>query len=192
MTVPGIAPKVPILFLTGTNDTTVAPDGVWQQYERTAGVEKAFAEIAGADHVDSTDKGKRRENVFVYDWLACKFKSSQAACKRVTACAEPGVAVVGHGCHHEVPSTADAAPAAALQAYTYFYPLLLMDETRRQALAAGTGAVPNAFAHQLTFHNVSDHSIVRPNVDTLYSLVRVCRVRVFGGVGWMGRVWWYG
>ena len=74
--------------------------GVCCVWQGTRGVEKVFAEVEGADHIDSTDKGKRRENVFVYDWLDCKLKADDAACRRVTACAEPGVPTGGHGCHY--------------------------------------------------------------------------------------------
>jgi dienelactone hydrolase len=100
MSLPGVAPKVPILFLTGTNDTTVSPESVWKQYTKTTETAKAFAEVEGADHVDSTDKGDRRENPYVYDWLDCKIKGDSGACNRVVTCAEPNAAVGGHGCHH--------------------------------------------------------------------------------------------
>lgn len=55
-----------------------------------------------------------------------------------------------------------------MHAYTYFYPLVLMDETRVQQLARSCRA--NAFTHATAFPTADNRTIVRPNVDTLYSV----------------------
>ncbi|PWI12924.1 hypothetical protein DI272_01255 [Streptomyces sp. Act143] len=62
----------------------------------------------------------------------------------------------------------------AREAYTYLYPLVMMDVTRRQAtspLAAdrpGHG-MPNEFHHLREFPPAEFRAVVRPNFDTLYS-----------------------
>ena len=59
-------------------------------------------------------------------------------------------------------------------AYTYLYPLITMDLTRRQAVAAGstvmTAGPMNTFVHIRELPDPDFKAIVRPNFDTLYSL----------------------
>ena len=61
-----------------------------------------------------------------------------------------------------------------VEAYVYFYPLVLMDITRRQMTniepgkAAG-GGPKNNFSHVRTFPPADFKTVVRPNFDTLYS-----------------------
>jgi hypothetical protein len=55
------------------------------------------------------------------------------------------------------------ATEIAAQAYVYFYPLVIMDVTRRQP-----GPV-NAFIHLRAFPTADFKLVVRPNFDTLYS-----------------------
>jgi len=61
-----------------------------------------------------------------------------------------------------------------IEAYTYLYPLVLMDATRRQAVnveagkAFGRGPM-NTFTHVPTFPPADFRDVVRPNFDTLYS-----------------------
>jgi len=62
-----------------------------------------------------------------------------------------------------------------IEAYTYLYPLVLMDVTRRQAVnveagkAFGRGPM-NAFTHIPAFPSADFRDVVRPNCDTLYSI----------------------
>jgi hypothetical protein len=62
-----------------------------------------------------------------------------------------------------------------IEAYTYLYPLVLMDTTRRQAVnidagkAFGRGPM-NAFTHIQAFPPADFRDVVRPNFDTLYSI----------------------
>ncbi|MET9883359.1 DUF1254 domain-containing protein [Streptomyces sp. NPDC006430] len=62
----------------------------------------------------------------------------------------------------------------AREAYTYLYPLVMMDVTRRQATSPlavqwpGYG-VPNEFHHLREFPSAEFRAVVRPNFDTLYS-----------------------
>ncbi len=60
------------------------------------------------------------------------------------------------------------------EAFIYFYPLVMMDVTRLQALNAapstGPGAgPPNHFSHMRAFPSADFRAVVRPNFDTLYS-----------------------
>jgi hypothetical protein len=62
-----------------------------------------------------------------------------------------------------------------IEAYTYLYPLVLMDTTRRQAVNVEAGKVlgrgpMNAFTHVPTFPPADFRDVVRPNFDTLYSI----------------------
>jgi hypothetical protein len=62
-----------------------------------------------------------------------------------------------------------------IEAYTYFYPLVLTDATRRQMVNVEVGKVigrgpMNAFTNVQTFPPADFRDIVRPNFDTLYSV----------------------
>jgi hypothetical protein len=62
-----------------------------------------------------------------------------------------------------------------IEAYTYFYSLVLMDATRRQMVNVEAGKVVgrgpmNAFTHVRTFPPADFRDVVRPNFDTLYSI----------------------
>ena len=62
-----------------------------------------------------------------------------------------------------------------VQAYIYAYPMMLMEMTRRVStnVEAPTGsfAPMNQFAHLRAFPDPSFKEVVRPNADTLYSIV---------------------
>ncbi|GGG94790.1 hypothetical protein GCM10007420_07940 [Glycocaulis albus] len=58
---------------------------------------------------------------------------------------------------------------AAGQSYIYGYPLVLMDETRREVIEHG-GLPPNRLAHIRNLPGAGFTAVVRPNVDTLYSI----------------------
>jgi hypothetical protein len=62
-----------------------------------------------------------------------------------------------------------------VEAYTYFYSLVLMDATRRQMVNVEAGKVVgrgpmNAFTQVRTFPPAEFRDVVRPNFDTLYSI----------------------
>jgi hypothetical protein len=62
-----------------------------------------------------------------------------------------------------------------IEAYTYFYSLVLMDATRRQMVNVEAGKVVgrgpmNTFTHVRTFPPADFRDVVRPNFDTLYSI----------------------
>ena len=65
------------------------------------------------------------------------------------------------------------AHAIGVAAYTYFYPLVTMDLTRKQltnvAKAEGMNAPMNTFASLAAFPPADMKAVVRPNFDTLYS-----------------------
>ena len=71
--------------------------------------------------------------------------------------------------------TSEEAHAIGVDAYVYFYPLVLMDVTRKQMsnLEAGKefGKGPmNMFIHAPAFPPADFKAVVRPNFDTLYSI----------------------
>lgn len=60
------------------------------------------------------------------------------------------------------------------EAFVYFYPLVTMDVTRRQAVNSPIGSTPgsgppNRFSHIRAFPTADFRAVVRPNFDTLYS-----------------------
>ena len=62
----------------------------------------------------------------------------------------------------------------AAEAYLYFYPLVMMDLTRRVTTNLPPGQVQgfgpaNAFSHMTSYPDASFRAVVRPNFDTLYS-----------------------
>ena len=65
------------------------------------------------------------------------------------------------------------AHAIGVTAFTYFYPLVTMDLTRRQltnaAKVEGISAPMNTFASLAAFPPADLKVVVRPNFDTLYS-----------------------
>jgi hypothetical protein len=68
------------------------------------------------------------------------------------------------------PTSALEAEAIATLGYIYGYPLVLMDVTRA-ATASFTPA--NQFDHKHAFPDDTFHDVVKPNVDTLYSIAWV-------------------
>jgi hypothetical protein len=88
----------------------------------------------------------------------------------------PAVALGGLACAHPAPPAASpavtpGAPASADRAAMYALPLVIMDLTREQFFASpvAADATPNRFLHIPVLGNPSFRSVVRPNVDTLYS-----------------------
>lgn len=70
--------------------------------------------------------------------------------------------------------TEQEAHATAVDAYLYFYPLILMDVTRRQLTNIEAGKMPgrgpmNTFNHVRAYPPADFKEVVRPNFDTLYS-----------------------
>ncbi|CAN5489549.1 DUF1254 domain-containing protein [soil metagenome] len=60
------------------------------------------------------------------------------------------------------------------EAFVYFYPIVTMDVTRRQAVNSPAGTTPgsgppNRFSHLRAFPTADFRAVVRPNFDTLYS-----------------------
>lgn len=71
--------------------------------------------------------------------------------------------------------TEQEAYEIGIEAYTYLYPLVLMDATRRQAVNVEAGKVVgggpmNTFTSVRTFPPADSHDVVRPNFDTLFSV----------------------
>lgn len=70
--------------------------------------------------------------------------------------------------------TAAQAHAVAVEAYTYLYPIVTMDVSRRQMCSTPAGERPGrgpmgAFTHIRAFPTADFKEVVRPNFDTLYS-----------------------
>ncbi|MFT3815539.1 MAG: DUF1254 domain-containing protein [Acidovorax sp.] len=72
-----------------------------------------------------------------------------------------------------MPLTEAQAYAIGLEAYTYAYPMVLMEMTRRVQTSAGRPGAMRApmgrFAHVPTYPDAGFRDVVRPNADTLYS-----------------------
>jgi hypothetical protein len=90
----------------------------------------------------------------------------------------PTVVLGGLACSRPAPSLASPSPTAAPdaaeradEAALYALPLVIMDLTRQQFFAdpVTADATPNRFLHVPILANPSFRSVVRPNVDTLYS-----------------------
>ncbi|WP_206694611.1 DUF1254 domain-containing protein [Novosphingobium sp. NBM11] len=103
--------------------------------------------------------------------MTVRRKSAVGACAAALAFALPSAAVLA-----QAAPAATAAPTReaeiAREAYSYLYPLVVMDVTRRQATqkgATGMGAPVNTFHHNQAFPPGDFRAVVRPNFDTLYS-----------------------
>ena len=73
---------------------------------------------------------------------------------------------------YAAPVSEDDAYAIGLEAYTYAYPMVLMETTRRVSTNASEGrmrAPMNQFGHMRTYPDATFKDVVRPNADTLYS-----------------------
>lgn len=72
-----------------------------------------------------------------------------------------------------VPVSEEEAYTIGIEAYTYAYPLVLMETTRRVSTNSGTEgrlrAPVNQFGHMRTYPDATFKDVVRPNADTLYS-----------------------
>ena len=77
----------------------------------------------------------------------------------------------------------DTAYEIGCETYTYLYPLVLMDVTRRQLTnvkeidSAGRRGPANVFVNYRRFPGADDKAVVRPNFDTLYSYAWLDLVR---------------
>jgi len=71
------------------------------------------------------------------------------------------------------PASEEEAYEIGLDAYTYGYPMVLMDTTRLVSTNAGAPgrlrAPMNDFSHMRTYPDATFKDVVRPNADTLYS-----------------------
>ena len=71
--------------------------------------------------------------------------------------------------------TADRTHEIAVQAYIYAYPMMMMEVTRRVSTNVeaprGSRAPMNQFTHLRAFPDHTFKEVVRPNADTLYSIV---------------------
>lgn len=71
------------------------------------------------------------------------------------------------------PVTEDEAYSIGLDAYTYAYPMVLMEVTRRVFVNGGmpgrSRTPMNSFSHMRTYPDADFKAVVRPNADTLYS-----------------------
>lgn len=72
-------------------------------------------------------------------------------------------------------STELQAYCVAREAYSFFYPLITMDLTRKQCTNVEAGKMPgfgpmNLFSHMRAYPDADFKTVVRPNFDTLYSI----------------------
>lgn len=74
-----------------------------------------------------------------------------------------------------VSTLSDDLRTLSYEAALYFYPLVMMDVTRRQSINTPAGSKagfgpPNEFHHFRAFPSADMRAVVRPNFDTLYSM----------------------
>ena len=67
--------------------------------------------------------------------------------------------------------SAEEAQEIAIEAYLFAYPLVIAELTRRGNVAGPGGAPMNQFSHWREFPDENFTQVVRPNADTLYSLM---------------------
>ena len=72
-------------------------------------------------------------------------------------------------------TTEQEAYSLAREAYSFFYPLVTMDITRKQCTNIEAGTKPgfgpmNLFTHMRAYPDADFKTVVRPNFDTLYSI----------------------
>jgi hypothetical protein len=69
------------------------------------------------------------------------------------------------------PVSADEAREIAVDAYIYAYPLVISELTRRAMVGRPDGVPMNKFDHKRAFPDATFTDVVRPNADTLYSIL---------------------
>jgi hypothetical protein len=89
-------------------------------------------------------------------------------CVEVVAASAAPPSAVGLPTPLPVPGAAEARNLAE-QAYTFAYPLVVMEMTRRANTQNGSPRVVNHFVHALAFPDDRFRQVIRPNADTLYS-----------------------
>src|SRR5690606_4400714 len=84
------------------------------------------------------------------------------------------IAGCGNSGGDDISTDLDSVRQHAMEAYTYGYPLILMERTRQVSTATsqaeGSRAPMNQYAHIRTFPDPTFKDVVSPNVDTLYSV----------------------
>ncbi|MEJ8821033.1 DUF1254 domain-containing protein [Variovorax humicola] len=65
----------------------------------------------------------------------------------------------------------EEAREIAVEAYVYAYPAVMLELTRRVSLGRPDAAPMNKFAHRSAFPDAGFDMVVRPNADTLYSIL---------------------
>jgi hypothetical protein len=103
--------------------------------------------------------------------------------REALVCALSGVLALGAVAGQSTQAGAQATPiseqeahAIGVNVYLYFYPLVTMDTMRRQMTNVAAGKEPgfgpaNTFNSIPAYPSASDRVVVRPNFDTLYSVV---------------------
>lgn len=117
------APKIPILYLTGTKDTLVPSFSVFAQYDAANVSDKTFVNIVGSTHVNACGCPSQScqefcndhagslglgcpntEDRYYFEPFDCYLKGDKDACTRVHTCAvadaQTGKALAAHKCYH--------------------------------------------------------------------------------------------
>jgi len=87
---PIISPVIPVMFTTGSDDTTIKPSGVKEAYTKTTGVPKVFAEIVGGTHLEPCEGNPQRLNEYILAFFDCHLKSESSQCQKVYEDASSG------------------------------------------------------------------------------------------------------
>ena len=76
----GSEPSVPIMYITGTNDTTLPAEGCKRLFDQTQTKEKAYINLKEATHREPTKFGQGREDALVSTFFNCMIKGDGASC----------------------------------------------------------------------------------------------------------------
>jgi dienelactone hydrolase len=74
---------IPIMFTTGSDDTTISPSDVKEAYTKTSNVPKVFAEIAGGTHTEPVVGNPQRLNEYILAFFDCHLKLESSQCSKV-------------------------------------------------------------------------------------------------------------
>jgi len=76
--------EIPIMFTTGSKDTTIVPKGVKEAYTKTtSNVPRVFAELEGSTHSEPVVNNPQRFNEYVIAFFDCHLKGSSSQCEKI-------------------------------------------------------------------------------------------------------------
>merc|ERR1712228_491641 len=74
------AVEIPLFFLTGSDDSIINPEFVFESFQDVSVEPKVFAEIEGANHFEPCTDNPDREAAYIALWFDCWLKDNSTAC----------------------------------------------------------------------------------------------------------------